>query len=182
VPWEGLHLYDVIFPLFIFITGVSIVLSLPGLAEREGKAKAHLRVLHRSLLLYGLGLIAAGGISAHRSDVRLSGVLQRIAICYLITSLIFLNGSLRAITAALIGLLAGYWALMTLVPVPESELDRLLPMQTWRTGSTVGTCLAGYGSRLCENSVGVMIPLLNRRGLGDGVRAGGRSASDDADA
>ena len=57
VPWEGFRFYDLVFPLFIFITGVSIVLSLPGLAQREGKAKAHLRVLRRALILYALGLI-----------------------------------------------------------------------------------------------------------------------------
>ncbi len=47
VDWKGLLFYDFIFPLFIFVTGVSIVLSLPGLVEREGKAKAHWRVLRR---------------------------------------------------------------------------------------------------------------------------------------
>ncbi len=63
VDWKGLLFYDFIFPLFIFVTGVSIVLSLPGLVEREGKAKAHWRVVRRSLLLYVLGVIAYGGIS-----------------------------------------------------------------------------------------------------------------------
>ena len=118
VDWEGLRFYDFIFPLFIFVTGISIVLSLPGLVAREGKASAHLRVLRRSLLLYVLGLIAYGGISGHWADVRLLGVLQRIALCYLFTSLIFLNLNMRGMIAALVILLAGYWALMTFVPVP----------------------------------------------------------------
>jgi predicted acyltransferase len=82
VYWEGLRFYDFIFPLFIFITGVSIVLSLPPLVERVGKTKAHLRVLRRSLLLYVLGLVAVSEISLHWADVRLLGVLQRIALCY----------------------------------------------------------------------------------------------------
>ena len=79
VPWEGFRFYDLIFPLFIFITGVAIVLSLPRLVEREGKAQAHLRVLRRALLLYGLGLIYYGGISEQWGDIRFVGVLQRIA-------------------------------------------------------------------------------------------------------
>ncbi len=116
--WEGLRFYDFIFPLFIFITGVSIVLSLPRLVEREGKAKAHLRVLRRSLLLYVLGVVAYGGISQHWADVRLLGILQRIALCYLFTSLMFLNFNLRGMIAALFALLVGYWALLTFVPVP----------------------------------------------------------------
>src|SRR5581483_75933 len=49
VDWEGLRFYDLIFPLFIFTTGVSIVLSLPGHSEQEGRAKAHWRVIRRSL-------------------------------------------------------------------------------------------------------------------------------------
>lgn len=116
--WEGFRFYDLVFPLFIFVTGVSITLSLPKLVEREGRAKAHLRVLRRALLLYGLGLVYYGGISHHWSDVRLVGVLQRIAICYLIASIIFINFNLRGMLVAFVALLGGYWALMTFVPVP----------------------------------------------------------------
>ena len=116
--WEGLRFYDFIFPLFIFVTGVSIVLSLPRLVEREGNAKAHLRVLRRALLLYVMGVVAYGGISQHWADVRLLGVLQRIALCYLFTSVMFLNFNLRGLIAAVVGLLVGYWALMTFIPVP----------------------------------------------------------------
>ncbi len=57
VEWEGFRFYDFIFPLFIFVSGVAIALSLPRLVEREGKVQAHVRVLRRALLLYGLGLI-----------------------------------------------------------------------------------------------------------------------------
>ena len=110
VPWQGLHFYDLIFPLFIFVTGLSIVLSLPRLVEREGETKAHWRVVRRSLLLFALGLIASGGISQHWPDVRLLGVLQRIAICYFFTSVLFLNFNLRGMIAAFVALLVGYWA------------------------------------------------------------------------
>ena len=125
--WEGFRFYDLIFPLFVFLTGVSIVLSLPRLVEREGIAKAHLRVLRRSLLLYLLGVIAYGGISEHWTDIRLLGVLQRIAVCYFFTSLMFLNFNLRGLVAALIVLLVGYWALMTFVPVPDTGMASYAP-------------------------------------------------------
>jgi predicted acyltransferase len=118
VEWEGFRFYDFIFPLFIFVTGVAIVFSLTRLVEREGKAKAHIRVLRRSLLLYALGLIYYGGISEHWSDIRWLGVLQRIALCYLFAALLFLNLSRRGLVVALVALLGGYWALMTFVPVP----------------------------------------------------------------
>jgi predicted acyltransferase len=127
VPWEGFRFFDFIFPLFIFITGVSIVLSLPRLVEREGMWRAHIRVLQRSLLLYGLGLIYYGGISHHWADIRYLGVLQRIALCYLFASLLFLNLNLRGMIVAFVSLLLGYWALMTFVPVPGIDAGSFAP-------------------------------------------------------
>ena len=53
--WEGLRFYDLIFPLFIFVTGVAIMFSLTRLVEQESKSTAHWRVLRRSLLLFALG-------------------------------------------------------------------------------------------------------------------------------
>ena len=119
VAWEGFSFYDFIFPLLIFVSGVSIMLALPRLVAREGKALAHLHVLRRALFLYILGLIFYGGVSQHWSDIRFVGILQRIAICYLFASLLFLNLNWRGLIVALAALLGGYWALMTFVPVPD---------------------------------------------------------------
>src|SRR6266436_7992203 len=58
--WEGLRFYDLIFPLFIFVTGVAIVFSLMRLIEQESKSTAYWRVLRRSLLLFALGLVYGG--------------------------------------------------------------------------------------------------------------------------
>jgi predicted acyltransferase len=118
VEWEGFCFYDLIFPLFVFITGVSIVFSVGQQVEREGRRAAHLRVLRRSVLLFALGVLYYGGMSRHWPDVRLVGVLQRIALCYLFASLLFLNFRLRGLITAFVLLLGGYWALMTFVPVP----------------------------------------------------------------
>ena len=116
--WEGFNFFDFVFPLFVFITGVSIVLSLSRLVEREGRLQAHIRVVRRAALLYVLGLILYGGISQHWADIRYGGVLQRIAFCYLFASLLFLNFNVRGLLVAFATLLIGYWALMTFVPVP----------------------------------------------------------------
>jgi predicted acyltransferase len=97
---------------------VSIVFSLPRLVERRGRWGAHERVLRRSLLLFALGLIYYGGASNMWPDIRLVGVLQRIALCYLFASLLFLNLEVRGLIVAFASLLLGYWALMTFVPVP----------------------------------------------------------------
>jgi predicted acyltransferase len=118
VQWEGFRFYDFIFPLLIFVTGISIVLSLPRLVEREGRAAAHIRILRRFFLLFVLGVIYYGGTKYNWPDIRLLGVLQRIALCYLFASLLFLNLRLPAIGIACAFLLIGYWGLMTFVPVP----------------------------------------------------------------
>jgi predicted acyltransferase len=117
-PWEGFRFYDLIFPMFIFVTGVAIVFSLTRLIESEGRAAAHLRVLRRSLLLFALGVICYGGLADGFAEVRLGGVLQRIALCYLFASLLFLNFRLPGLAVAFVALVGGYWALMMWVPVP----------------------------------------------------------------
>ena len=117
--WEGFTFYDLIFPLFIFVTGVAIVLSLPRMVEEQGMARTQLRVFRRSLLLYGLGILFYGGLSNPWPDVRLLGVLQRIALCYLFASLLFLHFGRRGLALTLVALLVGYWALLTFVPVPD---------------------------------------------------------------
>ena len=118
VPWEGVRFYDLILPTFIFVVGVSIVFSLTRLVAYEGRAAAHARVVRRSVLLFVLGLIYYGGASHEWPEIRLLGVLPRIALCYLFASLLFLNLGLRGLTVAFVSLLVGYWALMTFVPVP----------------------------------------------------------------
>jgi len=116
--WHGANFYDLVFPLFIFVTGVAIVFSLPKLVEHKGKWAAHKRVLWRSAVLFVLGVICYGGVANGWSEIRLGGVLQRIALCYLFASLLFLNLSIRGMVASFAALLIGYWALMTFVPVP----------------------------------------------------------------
>ena len=147
VAWEGLRFYDLIFPLFVFLTGVSIVLSLPRLVAREGRAKAHLRVLRRSLLLYVLGLIAYGGISGHWGDIRLLGVLQRIALCYFFTSLMFLNFNLRGLVAALVVLLSWLLGAPDLRPGTGNRRGFVWRRHQSRpTGSITTICRADCGT------------------------------------
>jgi len=164
--WEGLRFYDLVFPLFIFVTGVAIVFSLTRLIEPESKSTAHWRVLRRSLLLFALGLFY-GGVSESWSDIRLLGVLNRIALCYLFTSLLFLNLRPPGLIVAFVAIVAGYWALMTFVPVSgigvgsyakdanlANWIDaQYLPGRKWNgawdpegllsTLPAIGTCLLG---------------------------------------
>ena len=116
--WAGLAFYDTIFPLFVFIVGVSIVFSLGKTIEQEGRAAAYRRVLTRGVLLYVIGILYYGGFSAGVEKIRLLGVLQRIALAYLFGGLIFCTFRWRGILACCAALLVGYWAMMTFIPVP----------------------------------------------------------------
>ena len=117
-PWDGFAFYDLIFPLFVFIAGVSLVFSLSRLIETEGREAAIKRIVIRSLVLYLLGVVYYGGFSKHFADVRLLGVLQRIALCYLSAGLLFCFVRVNGLVAVVVALLVGYWSLMTYVPVP----------------------------------------------------------------
>ncbi len=118
--WQGFAFYDLIFPLFVFIVGISLVFSVSHSLEAYGTAKTIRRVFIRSAILYVLGLFYYGGIANGYDQVRFVGVLQRIAICYFLASLAFCFLATRGRIALCVGILASYWALMTFVPVPEA--------------------------------------------------------------
>ena len=116
--WEGFGFYDLIFPMFVFIVGASIVFSLGRLVQTRGRPAAVKRVVVRGVVLYLLGILYYGGLSKHLWDIRLMGVLQRIAICYLATGLLFIYLRPKALLVVTIVLLVGYWAWLSFVPVP----------------------------------------------------------------
>jgi len=122
-PWQGVAFYDLIFPLFVFIVGASIVFSLTRTIERVGKAAALKRIFIRSVILYCFGLLVYGGISEGLDHVRWMGVLQRIALAYFFTSLIFCAFRLRGMMITCVCLLAGYWALTSFVPIRDFNLE-----------------------------------------------------------
>jgi predicted acyltransferase len=124
VDWEGLHFYDLIFPLFVFIVGVSLVFSLTKTLERAGRAEALKRIFRRSVLLYLCGMFYHGGLSHPWPDVRFSGVLNRIALDYFFAAVLFCFFKPRALAGIFAGLLIGYWALMTFVPIRDIYLTR----------------------------------------------------------
>jgi len=122
--WAGFACYDLIFPLFVFISGVSLVFALPRKLAQVGRAATIRSILARALILFALGVLYNGGLSHAWPDVRLAGVLQRIAIAYAVTGVLFCL--CRPRTSYIVGgvLLAGYWALLTFVPVRDIALTR----------------------------------------------------------
>ena len=121
--WAGFHFYDLIFPLFVFIAGISSVWSLTKETEKHGRAGAARRVIRRGLLLVIIGIVYSGGLSAEWPNIRLLGVLQRIGLAYLFAGLMFLYFKPRAMAGLCAGLLVGYWALMTFAPIRNIQME-----------------------------------------------------------
>ena len=116
--WDGFRFYDLIFPLFLFIAGVSMAIALPRRLEREGHAGAVKHLLIRALLLFLLGVFFSGGLRDGWEKIRWLGVLQRIGIASAAAGLLSLWLGWRGLAAAVVSLLAGYCLLLGLVPVP----------------------------------------------------------------
>lgn len=137
-PWHGWTPTDLIFPFFLFIVGITTELSLRARRARGDDEGAIVRqVLRRGALIFLFGLLLSGfpfftwppaleGASflervVHRVEHwRIMGVLQRIGVAYLCGALLTLRTTLRQQLLIVMALLFGYWALMTLVPVPDT--------------------------------------------------------------
>lgn len=123
--WHGATPTDFIFPFFLFIVGIAIPIAL-GKRVEEGVTNAvYLKIFRRSATIFLLGLFLAAFPFFDFANLRIPGVLQRIAVCYLITSLIFLHTNWKQITFIGIGLLLVYWILMTVIPVPNCEITTI---------------------------------------------------------
>lgn len=118
VEWNGFHFYDMIFPLFLFLAGVSLPFSLQNRkAKGQTDQEIHKHLIQRCLILIGLGIIYNGGLSFDW-PVRFASVLGRIALGWFFASLIILHCNRRGQIVWFGGMLFFYWALMMLIPVP----------------------------------------------------------------
>jgi predicted acyltransferase len=117
--WHGWTFTDLIFPSFLWIVGVAITLSFARRIERGDSRRELLKhVAIRSAAIFVIGLALNGFPYYSLATIRIPGVLQRIAICYFVAATIFLFTKTRGRALWTAGLLASYWVLMTMVPVP----------------------------------------------------------------
>lgn len=124
-PWHGITPTDFIFPFFLFIVGVAIPLALSKRIEEGLTRDVYLKIFRRSLLIFLLGSFLHLFPYFDFGNWRIPGVLQRIAVCYLITSLIFLHTNWKQLTIISVILLLFYWLLITIVPVPGCDLTTI---------------------------------------------------------
>jgi predicted acyltransferase len=128
--WNGWTPTDLIFPFFVFIVGVSLVFSFQSRLRRgDSRHSIMLHTLKRSAILFALGLFVNAYPYFHLSTWRIAGVLQRIAIAYLVAALLTLYASTATRIVWIVGLLAGYYILMRFVSVPGHGVPgRDIPM------------------------------------------------------
>ena len=118
--WNGCTVADLVFPFFLLMVGTSISLSLDRYRESASERAAALpRIVRRTIFLFALGLLLNGLVpSTQLSTLRYFGVLQRIALCSFVASLVFLRTGVGGQVGWTVGLLAAYSLVVKLVPVP----------------------------------------------------------------
>ena len=118
--WNGWTPTDLVFPFFLFITGVSLVYSFSSrLARGQSRGELMKHVVRRAAVLILLGIFINGFPNRYNiHTLRFEGVLQRIGLCYLAASMIYFWMKPRGRAAVIFVSLVGYWVLMRFVPVP----------------------------------------------------------------
>jgi predicted acyltransferase len=119
VEWHGFALWDLVFPLFLFIAGVAMPFSFAQrLARGDTRSTLAWHVVRRGLVLIFLGVVYNGLLRFDFANLRYASVLGRIGSAYALAGLVVLAAPMRVQVALLGFVLLLYWALLALVPVP----------------------------------------------------------------
>lgn len=126
--WNGITVTDFIFPFFLFIVGVSIAFAYTK-RVRSGAPKGDLyrKIVIRAIKIFVVGLFLNLIPYFDFSDIRVAGVLQRIAIVFLVCAFLFLKTGWKTQAYLGAGILVFYWLAMTLIPTPGFDKAMLEP-------------------------------------------------------
>ncbi len=117
--WNGWTFTDLVFPSFLWMVGVSMTLSFAKrIAQEHDRRKLMLHSVRRGTLIFAVALLLNQFPYFTFQNILIPGVLQRIAICYVIAAAIYLFGGIRGVIVSIFILFISYWMLMTLYPVP----------------------------------------------------------------
>lgn len=120
VAWHGFHFYDMIFPLFLFIAGISFPFSMAKrIARNDSRKSIYIHVISRGLILVLLGILYVNRVSFNFANLQYSSVLGRIGLAWMFAALIFMNTKLSFRIVWFWGLLIGYWLLLLLFPAHD---------------------------------------------------------------
>jgi len=169
VSWHGFVFYDMIFPLFLFIAGISFPFSMAKrIANNDSPQSIYKHVISRGLILVLLGILYNNGVRFDLANLRYGSVLGRIGLAWMFGALIFMNTKLSFRIIWFWALLLGYWLLLLLFPAHDlgssdifsqegnlaSYIDRILmpgklylgnhdPEGLFSTIPAIGTALLG---------------------------------------
>ncbi|KTD75147.1 putative Heparan-alpha-glucosaminide N-acetyltransferase [Legionella waltersii] len=130
--WNGCTFADLVFPFFLFIVGLTTVISLHKHKSNERKNELYLGILKRTIMLFALGVfLNIFPYPINLETIRIYGILQRIAVCYFVGALLYLNTSQKVQLALFISILIGYWFLMVKIPVPGTSGTELTQNENW---------------------------------------------------
>jgi predicted acyltransferase len=137
--WNGLTPTDLVFPTFVFVVGASIVFAFHA-RMRRGATRGQLawHTVKRAVILFLLGMIVNGFPFFEMAHMRVYGVLQRIAVCYLVVGLLYVwDQRVWTKVAGVVVALVGYWILLRWVPVPGAGMPgRDIPFMDIRMNLT----------------------------------------------
>ncbi len=126
VKWNGFHFYDMIFPLFLFIAGISMPFSLTKRLERgDSRRKVYGHIIKRMLILVFLGMVYNGLLEFNWEHMRYASVLARIGMGWFFAALIFMNSTRKTQYYWFGGILIVYWLVLNFIPVPGHGMGDL---------------------------------------------------------
>jgi predicted acyltransferase len=119
-PWNGFRFYDMIFPMFLFISGISFPFSMAKrIALNNSRKSIYLHIISRALVLVFLGILYNNSVNLHFSEIRYGSVLGRIGLAWMFAAIIFMNTKLNARIIWFWAILIGYWLLLVLLPAHD---------------------------------------------------------------
>jgi predicted acyltransferase len=140
--WNGCTPTDLVFPFFLFMVGVSITFALSSrIADTTGHTKLIVHIFRRALIIFTIGLLFRLIPKFDFYNVRIPGVLQRIAVVFLIASILYIKTSAKTRIWLCFSFLVIYYVLMTLAPVPgigPANLEPETNLAAWLDRTLLG--------------------------------------------
>ena len=139
--WNGLRHHDTIFPLFLFIAGMTFPFSYAKQLERGAtRPQVYRKILTRALVLVLLGMVYNGLFELDWGNLRCASVLGRIGVAWALAAVLYVNCPVKARAVIALAILVGYWLLVAYVPAPDAPPGEG-PL-------TLDGCIVGYVDRL----------------------------------
>lgn len=186
VGWDGFHFEDLIWPLFLFLMGIVLPLSMSRrLTQTSSRRKIYRHILIRAITLIILGWMLRGLLNFDWQQMNWTSVLGRIGFCYALAAMLVLNTNWRTQAWIMVIILISYYAAMKIIPVPgygAGDLSRAGNLARYMDNLILP---AGKAFRFKDSSVSILGTLLATCSVLMGVMAGhwlnsGRTAPDKA--